>query len=385
MKRVEELQDNERRMSEFLAMLGHELRNPLSPLQSALDILELKPNDPRAIEWTRKVFGRQVRQLAHLVDDLLDIGRITSGKVQLRLAPVNLGQLVQETLEGMRPQLDARSQTLVISLPDDPVTVRGDATHLAQIVTNLVGNACKYTQDGGRIEVSLEVEGGFVTLRVADNGTGLAPDLVPRMFELFVQGSRALDRKEGGLGIGLTLVKRLAEMHGGTVAGASAGLNQGSEFTVRLPVIAAEQQRQTDDRIASGAAGPYRVMVVDDNPDGAQSLAMLVSTMGHVVEIAGDGVEALARAPLFAPDLVLLDIGLPRMSGYDVARVMRSLPTLEKTRIVACTGYGQEEDRRRVQEAGFDDHLVKPVRIEDLRTIFARMTPPAPSLATGTG
>jgi CheY-like chemotaxis protein len=269
-------------------------------------------------------------------------------------------------------------------LPEDHVTVMGDPTHLAQIVNNLVGNACKYTQEGGRIDVSLEVDGGFVTLRVVDNGIGLAADLVPRMFELFVQGNRSLDRKEGGLGIGLTLVKRLAEMHGGTVAGASPGLNQGSQFTVRLPVVEDAQLRQSEESRKSSAGGPFRVLVVDDNPDGAQSLALLLQNMGHQVEIAGDGVEALARAPIFAPDLVLLDIGLPRMDGYEVARVMRSLPTLAKATIVACTGYGQEDDRRKVREAGFDQHLVKPVRIEDLRAIFARMSPEAPR-ATGTG
>ena len=386
MKRVEELQDNERRMSEFLAMLGHELRNPLSPLQSALDILELKPKDERAIEWTRKVFGRQVRQLARLVDDLLDIGRITSGKVQLRFAPIDFGELVEETVEGMRPQLEARSQSLTVTIPPEPVIVRGDATHLAQIVTNLVGNACKYTHEHGRIQVSIEVDAGFVTLRVADNGIGLAPELVPRMFELFVQGNRALDRKEGGLGIGLTLVKRLAEMHGGTVAGSSPGINQGSQFTVRLPVMTNAQVREAHQGHGGDADAHYRVMVIDDNADVANSLAMLLQTLGHEVEVAGDGVTALARAPLFAPDLVLLDIGLPRMSGFDVARVMRTLPALANTTIVACTGYGQDDDRRRVREAGFDQHLVKPVRIEDLRAIFERMAPPAESAAaTGTG
>jgi PAS domain S-box-containing protein len=372
-KQVEELQRTERRMNEFLAMLGHELRNPLAPMQTALEVLDLKSGDAHAMDWARKVFGRQVHHLARLVDDLLDVSRITSGKISLRFETLDLGRLVQETVEVMRPQIEARGHMLIVELPEDPLTVRGDSTRLAQILTNLVGNASKYTPDGGTIRVVVERDADFAMLSVIDNGIGIVPELVPRMFDLFVQGDRALDRKEGGLGIGLTLVKRLAELHGGTVAAASAGLRQGSQFTVRIPLRAEDVLGTTT---VAGMAQPqriFRVLVVDDNQDAAQSLAMLLEILGHRVETSNDAASALSRAPVFQPDLVLLDVGLPNMNGYEVARALRAQPSMRESTLVACTGYGQEDDRRKAREAGFDHHLVKPVHMEDLERILVRM------------
>jgi two-component system CheB/CheR fusion protein len=371
---VEELQRTERRMNEFLAMLGHELRNPLAPMQTALEVLDLKGGEARAMEWARKVFGRQVHHLARLVDDLLDVSRITSGKISLRFETLELGRLVQETVETMRPQIEARDHKLTVEAPDEPLNVRGDSTRLAQILTNLLGNAAKYTPDGGAIRVTVERDGDFALISVIDNGIGIVPELVPRMFDLFVQGDRALDRKEGGLGIGLTLVKRLTELHGGTVAAASSGLRQGSQFTVRMPLRAAEA---IGTKFVPGATQPervFRVLVVDDNEDAAQSLAMLLEILGHRVETASDAPSALSRAPVFQPDLVLLDVGLPNMNGYEVARALRAQPSLRDSTLVACTGYGQDEDRRKAREAGFDHHLVKPVHMSDLEQILARMT-----------
>ena len=369
------LREAAQRKDEFLAMLAHELRNPLSPMQTALEVLNLKQGDPAAMNWARNVFGRQVGHLARLVDDLLDVSRITSGKIALRFETLDLGHAVRDTLEAMRPQIEQRRHRLTLTLSPTPLYVRADPTRLAQVVTNLVANSAKYTPDGGAIDVTVERDGDFAMLSVVDNGIGIAPELVPRIFDLFVQGDRALDRKEGGLGIGLTLVKRLVELHGGTIAAASGGVRAGSQFTVRLPMRAADRP------VTEAAAGAvpsaqrmFRVMVVDDNADAAQSLGVLLEIMGHNVEIQGDALSALARAPIFQPDLILLDVGLPHMSGYDVARAMRAQPMLREVMLVACTGYGQDEDRRRSREAGFDYHLVKPVHTEDLERIFSEMT-----------
>ena len=373
-KQVEELQRTERRMNEFLAMLGHELRNPLSPMQTALEVLDLKGSEPATMEWARKVFRRQVHHLARLVDDLLDVSRITSGKISLRFETLDLAALVQDTVEAMRPQVEARNHTFTVRAPNTPLYARGDNTRLAQVLTNLIANASKYTPNGGMIDVGVERDGDFAVINVSDNGIGIAPELVPRMFDLFVQGDRALDRKEGGLGIGLTLVKRLVELHGGSVAAASGGLRQGSQFTVQLPLRAQDAMVDMQGGKASTRQSqPFRVLVVDDNADAAQSIAMLLEILGHRVETLGDALSAVARAPLYQPDLVLLDVGLPQMSGYEVARALRAQPSMRETMLVACTGYGQDEDRRRAREAGFDYHLVKPVHVEDLERIFAEI------------
>jgi PAS domain S-box-containing protein len=369
-RQIEELRRGERLTNEFLAMLGHELRNPLAPLQMAVEILELRRDDQKAIDWVRNVFSRQVSHLTRLVDDLLDVGRITSGKVNLRFETVDLAVVVRETLDVMRPQLDARNQVLELVLPDVPVNVRADATRLAQVITNLVGNACKYTPNAGRIEVRLDVDEQNAVVTVSDNGMGIGPHLLPRVFDLFVQGDRALDRQDGGLGIGLTLARRLVELHGGTLGAASAGIGQGSQFSVQLPRLV-HLPGAADASPQPGRASELRVLVVDDNEDVARSIEMLLHILGHEVEVAHDGVAALALARKSHPDVVLLDLGLPLMNGYDVARALRGDSRFGTTLLVACTGYGRDEDRDRVREAGFDQHLVKPVHAADLARLLA--------------
>jgi PAS domain S-box-containing protein len=368
-RQIEELRRGERLTNEFLAMLGHELRNPLAPLQMAVEILELRRDDAKAVDWVRNVFSRQVGHLTRLVDDLLDVGRITSGKVNLRFETVDLAVVVRETLEVMRPQLDARNQALELVLPDVPVHVRADATRLAQVITNLAGNASKYTANAGRIEVRLDVDEQNAVVTVSDNGMGIGPHLLPRVFDLFVQGDRALDRQDGGLGIGLTLARRLVELHGGTLGAASAGIGQGSQFSVQLPRLV-HLPAAADAPSETGGASALRVLVVDDNEDVARSIEMLLQILGHDVEVAHDGVAALALARKSHPDVVLLDLGLPLMNGYDVARALRGDARFGTTLLVACTGYGREQDRDRVREAGFDEHLVKPVHAADLARLL---------------
>jgi len=372
-RQVEELQRSERRTNEFLAMLAHELRNPLSPLQTALDALERQPDDAQAIDWVRQVFQRQVRHLTRLVDDLLDVSRVQTGKISLRFESLDLVQVLRDTVESMRPQIESRRHELHLDVPSRPLTMRGDTTRIAQILSNLLTNASKYTPDGGRIDISLTTDERFADLQISDTGVGIPPELLPRMFDLFVQGDRSLDRQEGGLGIGLTLVRQLVELHGGSVAATSRGADRGSTFTVRLPILGNEARSGSGQARPEHQARPLSVLVVDDNADSASSMAMLLTILGHRAETVADGVTAMSRAATLMPDVVLLDIGLPRMSGYEVARGLRALPSLARTVLVAFTGYGQEEDRRKVREAGFDYHLVKPVQAGDLEDILRRV------------
>ena len=368
--RIEELQRSGRRVNEFLAMLGHELRNPLAPMRTALDIAERAPDDPAVARFSRDVFSRQLKHITRLVDDLLDVGRITSNKIQLKLDVVDLNQIARDAVATLQPLCDASGQTLRVSLPDKPTYILADATRIAQIAWNLLANANKYTPAGGTITLTVTGDGQHALLDVADTGIGMGPDLLPLIFEPFVQGERALDRQGGGLGIGLTLARRLAELHGGTLAATSPGKDRGSTFSVRLPMHSPN---------ASGEHGasrslprsPLHVLVVDDNPDVLQSMAMLVRLLGHEVQTAPDGRQAIAAAQRFAPDVVLLDIGLPGMNGYEVARALRALPESAAALIVACTGYGREDDRLRSSEAGFDRHAVKPLPVDVLTEIFA--------------
>jgi PAS domain S-box-containing protein len=372
-RQFEALQRGERRMIEFLAMLGHELRNPLAPLQAALDVLELRPGDAATIEWSRKVFGRQVQHLTRLVDDLLDAGRISSGKVSLHFGVVDLRTLVEETVEAMRPQIEAQGHTLALVLPADAIRVRGDATRIAQIITNLLTNASKYTPDGGDIRVVVATDGDFVMLEVHDTGMGMPPELIPSMFELFVQGGRELNRSQGGLGVGLTLVKRLTELHGGTVAATSAGPGKGSDFVVRLPRLADHAVLPEAFALRSVKVPSFKVLVVEDNEDVRQALVMLLSILGHQVRMLGDGAQVLQSASQFTPDLILLDIGLPHMNGLDIARALRAEAQFRNVMLVACTGYGQEDDQREAREAGFDQHLIKPVQAIDLERVLSEL------------
>ncbi len=382
-KRVEAaLKEADRRKDEFLAMLAHELRNPLAPVLSAVQVMQLLgpvgPNMQRATE----VIERQVGHLARLVDDLLDVSRITRGKIKLQKAAVELAAVVARAVETSQPLLEARRHELTVTLPAQPTWLEGDATRLAQVVSNLLNNSAKYTEDGGHIRLAVERGPGEAVLRVGDDGVGIHADLLPHVFELFTQGDRSPARSEGGLGIGLTLVKSLVEMHGGGVEARSEGAGKGSEFVVRLPVLEGEPPIIGDDAGAEQdvrlPAPSRRVLVVDDNADGAEMLAEFLRAEGHEVRTAHDGPAALQAAESFRPEVVFLDIGLPRMDGYEIARRLRQQAELKSSFLVALTGYGQEEDRRRTEEAGFDAHLVKPADPDELQRLLARRLPRGP-------
>jgi PAS domain S-box-containing protein len=375
-RRVVALEESERKMNEFLAMLGHELRNPLAPIRNALDLMRIQANGDSRLEWARSVIDRQLTQLTRLVDDLLDVGRISSGKIALRKEPIEINAAVQRAVEASRPLADASRHTLEVRLSPEPLSVDGDLIRLAQVVLNLLTNAIKYTPAGGRIEVDVAREGAFAVVRVKDTGIGMSPELMPKVFDLFVQGERSLDRSEGGLGIGLTLVKRLVSLHGGTVSAHSDGPGRGSEFAISLPALAQSAEPKKVESVASGAAAHRRsrVLVVDDNRDSADTLAALLEAWGHDVRTLYDGPSAIAAVAEFKPNVVLLDIGLPKMNGYEVAAQLRQLANRRPLILVAFTGYGQDEDRRRVREAGFDYHLVKPLEPAELEKILDSVT-----------
>jgi PAS domain S-box-containing protein len=364
-RRLQALETEGKRINEFIAMLAHELRNPLAPIGNAVGIMEKMATTPELL-WCSKLIGRQVVHLSRLVDDLLDVSRITSGKIQLRKAPLEVSSLVHAAVDSVRNTVEAYGHTLEVNVPEEPVVVEGDATRLTQVVVNLVTNAAKYTPNGGHVQVRLEARGSVTTLHVVDNGIGMSKSLIQSAFDLFVQGDRALDRSEGGLGIGLTLVKRIVGMHGGTVAATSAGPGLGSQFTVTLPMLARPLQIRPASHATDDARPARKILVVDDNQDAAHSLATLLGLSGHQVVVAHDGPDALRLAALDRPDAVLLDIGLPTMDGFEVARRMREIPTLSGTRLIAMTGYGQDSHRQAAKEVGFDAHLLKPVAYADL-------------------
>ena len=368
-----EVQEADRRKNEFLSMLAHELRNPLAPIRNAVQLLRMRGAHDPEINAVRDMIDRQVQQLVRLVDDLLDISRITRGKIRLQTEPLDISTAVARAGETTRPLIDSRRHELTVALPPEPVLVMADPVRLAQVLGNLLNNAAKYTEEGGKIWLTATREGGELVLRVRDTGIGIPPDMLSSVFELFTQVENSLDRSQGGLGIGLTLVRRLVEMHGGRVQVYSAGANQGSEFTVRMPVLAEDRGRRlVVNGIVNGAAGGRcKILVVDDNFDAAESLALLLRVEGHDVQVSHDGAEALAAVANFSPDVVLLDIGLPGMDGYEVARRLRGHPATESSLLVALTGYGQEDDIRRSREAGIDHHFVKPADLAALTTLFA--------------
>jgi signal transduction histidine kinase/DNA-binding response OmpR family regulator len=362
--------------NEFLSMLAHELRNPLAPIRNAVHILQLRGSDQPELRAVRDVIDRQVQQLIRLVDDLLDISRITRGKIRLQTEIVELSTVVARAVETSRPLIEARHHELTVLLPPEPLRVDGDPVRLAQVLGNLLNNAAKYTEEGGRIALTVEKDSDEAVLRVRDSGVGIPADMLGSIFDLFTQVDRSLDRSQGGLGIGLTLVHRLVEMHGGRVQAFSAGPNRGSEFVVRLPALPGEHRLGTSSNgtAASLSEGPrWRVLVVDDNHDAAESLGLVLSMAGHEVRICYDGLTALAAAEAFQPEVVLLDIGLPGMDGYEVGRRLRARADLKGTLLVALTGYGQDEDLRRSRAAGFDHHLVKPADPDALAGLFSRL------------
>jgi len=371
------LQDSSQRKDEFLAMLSHELRNPLAPIRNAVEVIRrLAPPDPK-LTMARDVVDRQVSLLARLVEELLDVSRISQGKIALKKEPVELARILSHSVETARPLIDARAQTLAVSVPPAPVWLSADFARLSQVISNLLNNAAKYTGEGGRIELFADAGEGEATITVRDNGTGIEAQLLPKIFDLFVQGDRSLDRGQGGLGIGLTLVKRLVELHQGQVAVQSDGPGRGSSFTVTLPCISAvvEPQRAPSAvasiRPSSEVYG-RRVLVVDDNVDAAESTAAFLRLEGHEVKAVHDGLQALASLKVFDPHVVVLDIGLPGLDGYAVARQLRERGDTSHVLLIALTGYGQKEDRARAAASGFDYHFVKPADPREIQAAIER-------------
>jgi signal transduction histidine kinase len=370
---TEQLREADRRKDEFLAFLAHELRNPLAPIVNAASILRLKVADDPDLNWCREVIERQSRQLTRLVDDLLDVSRITRGKITLRSEPVDVATVVAAAVETCRPTIDAHRHELTVKLPDRPLILQGDPARLTQIIANLLSNGARYQDDGGRIELIVEPGGTDAVFTVRDDGIGIAPDVLPSVFDLFSQAGRSQKRTNDGLGIGLALVKKLTELHGGTIEARSEGQGKGSQFVVRIPrrtsPVAADRP-EAEAAAARFGAVPLRILVVDDNRDAAGSLAELLRLGGHQVTVAHDGPQALELALADQPEIVFLDIGLPEMDGYEVCRQARALG-LSDVRIIAMSGYGQLQDRQRSKAAGFDAHSVKPVELDELAKLLA--------------
>ena len=373
---VQQLRDQDRRKDEFLATLAHELRNPLAPIRNSLQILKIPRVDPATIERSRAMMERQVQHLVRLVDDLLDVSRVMRGKITLRLERMELASVIARAIETVQPLIDAQGHELTVSLCNESLLLEADPVRLVQVVGNLLTNAAKYTEPRGKISLTARREGNYAVLRVRDTGIGIAAEMLPKIFDLFVQVDHAATKSQGGLGIGLTLVRNLVEMHHGRVDARSAGLGQGSEFVVRLPLV--EQQldvpTQSIDRSEpkrNGYLSRRRIVVVDDNVDAAESLALLLRLQGHEVRVAHDGPSALKMIQPERQELVFLDIGMPGMDGNEVARRLRQAPALNGLVLVALTGWGTPEDRRRTADAGFDHHLVKPVEPVALEQLLA--------------
>jgi signal transduction histidine kinase/ActR/RegA family two-component response regulator len=359
-----------RRKDHFLAMLSHELRNPLASIRAAAAVMRRRDDLDTIQMQAQEMIERQVSQLARLIDDLLEVSRISTGRIHLRLDRVDLRDIVHRAVQSMRQQTDQKGQSIEESLAEGPQWMQGDAARLEQIVVNLLSNASKYTDRGGRIVVGLQEDGDELVLRVKDTGVGISPELLPHIFELFMQVDESLDKSQGGLGLGLALVQSLVSLHRGRVEVFSTP-GEGSEFLIRFPITASAATEIVPADPISAALDGLRVLVVDDNQDAAQSIGLLLETSGHSIRLAYNGPSALAEARSFTPDVVLLDIGLPVLSGFEVAKSIRMEPTLRDTVLVALTGYAQDSDRLRTREAGFDYHLVKPVDFESLDSILA--------------
>lgn len=364
-KRSEEvLRQADRNKNDFLAMLAHELRNPLAPLRNGLQIMQLSNNDSAMTAEACKMMERQIANMVRLIDDLLDLSRISKGKLELRKEKIDLRMVVQDALETSRPLIEGASHRLSVVMPAQPVFVCVDRGRLAQVFANLLNNSAKYTERGGQITLTVERQGTDAVVKVKDNGMGISPAVLPKVFELFTQADRSLERTQSGLGIGLSVVRGLVDMHGGIVEATSEGLGKGSEFIVRLstavsPDLEAEQKDGGNGNIY--APSKYRILVVDDNKDAAISLAMMLKIMGHDTRTAHDGIEAVEAAQAFLPDVVMLDIGLPKLNGYDVCRRIRGKAWGKDMILIAVTGWSQDEDKRQSKEAGFNFHMLKPV------------------------
>jgi two-component system CheB/CheR fusion protein len=372
----EALKDADRRKDEFLATLAHELRNPLAPIRNCLQILSVTKDGAQA-DAARAMMERQLGQMVGLIDDLLDLSRISRGKIELRRERAHLERLVLDAVETERPAIAQAGLEVALTVPGSPVRVDVDVTRIAQVLTNLLTNAIKYTERGGRIDVTVSAEAGEARVEVRDSGIGIPAPMLPRIFEMFTQVEGALERSQGGLGIGLWLVRRLVELHGGRVEAHSEGEGKGSTFAVCLPLVPeSADAAPAPARPAAGArASARKILVVDDNRDSATSLALMLQLMGSETRTAHDGLEGLEVAAVFRPDVVLLDLGMPRLNGYDTARRMREQPWGRTAVLVALTGWGQESDRARSREAGFDHHLVKPVEPALLERLLAETAP----------
>jgi signal transduction histidine kinase/CheY-like chemotaxis protein len=369
----EKLKELDRRKDEFLAMLAHELRNPLAPIGAAAELLQRSRPDEALVRRTSQIIGRQVAHMTGLIDDLLDVSRVTRGLVELDEAPLDVAAIATDAVEQVTPLIQSRRQHLALRLPERQVLVCGDKKRLVQVLANILNNAAKYTGHEGKLWLDVDADAERVAIRIADNGIGMAPELVARAFDLFAQAERSVDRSLGGLGLGLALVKHLVELHGGTVTCESPGLGLGSSFTVTLPRLAAQGQLAEQTEEGAGATqgpGRARVLVVDDNEDAAATLAMLLEMSGHEVLVEHDSRSALARARDSAPQICVLDIGLPDMDGMELARRLRSQPETADALLVAVTGYGQDSDRAASRAAGFDHHLVKPIDLGKLQALL---------------
>jgi PAS domain S-box-containing protein len=379
-KRAEEaLREADRRKDEFIALLAHELRNPLVPIRNGLQVLRLAGGDANAVAQARSMMERQLGHMVRLIDDLLDTARLSQNKMELRRSRVLLTDVVSSALETARPAIEAAGHELLLSLPPEPVHLDADLTRLAQVFSNLLSNSAKYTERGGRIWLAAERRGGEAVVSVRDTGIGIPADALPRIFDMFAQVDRSAERSTGGLGIGLALVKGLVEMHGGTVTAESGGQGRGSTFTVKLPVLESEPEPlapgASDDEQPAG--GPKRrILVVDDNRDSATSMAMMLRLLGDEVRTAHDGVEAVEVAEAFRPQVILMDVGMPRLNGYEATRRIREQPWGRGITVIALTGWAQDADKARSQEAGCNSHLVKPVGLEELRQVLAAYQSP---------
>lgn len=358
------------RKDEFLAMLAHELRNPLAPIRNVVEI-QKKLNTDQQITWCTDIIDRQIKHLTGLIDDLLDVSRISRGLIELNKEPLEIRDFIQLAVETNQPQLDAKGQEYFMTLPSEPLWVEGDRIRLTQVISNLINNAAKFTQEGGRIELAAELLGDDVCIRVSDNGPGIEPADLTSLFDMFYQASRSLDRAQGGLGIGLSLAHKLVEKHGGEVQAYSAGLGLGSVFVVRLPQLSCPETSTVSTKaLASPVLNDFRILVVDDNCDIAESLALLLQIDGYVVHTADNGFTALEIAGTVRPDAIILDIGLPGMNGYALAQALRQSREFKQILLIAMTGYGQAEDREKSRAAGIDEHLIKPVDFETLRKLL---------------
>ncbi len=367
------LKDADRRKDEFLATLAHELRNPLAPIRNGLQIMRLN-HDTDVIENVRSMMDRQMNHLVRLIDDLLDVSRVSQGKIELKREKITVKSVVESAVEASQPFVEERSHTLEINLPDEILWIDADLTRVAQIINNLINNAAKYTPDGGHIVLRATKEDGWISISVADNGLGIPEDMLPKVFELFTQVDRNLERSQGGLGIGLALVRRLAEMHGGSIIAESAGLGKGSTFTVRLPLAMPKVEETpvalTGDQEPEAPPRSLNILVVDDNLDAAKTTGWMLEMIGHVPTLAHDGPGALSAARELNPEVIMLDIGLPGMNGYDVCRALRKEVQFKNTLFIAQTGWGQERDRKEAEAAGFHYHLVKPVGLDDISNLL---------------